>query len=118
MFGENIDKMECGKDKELMLILKDKAQPFLRKNDGYACKVEEDKEITYKNHNDEELTLKVPAGSYIVSSEDGCYPKIMTADEFESKNNFVEGKKEEPKKKDNGPQIGMALMSDEQNSSN
>ena len=115
MFGEKIAEMEDGKDKELMKILEGKAKPFLRKCDGYAHKVDEDKEIKYKDYNDQELTLKVPSGSYVVIGEDSCCPRIVTAEDFEKKNKFVEGKKEMPKK-DKGPKMGMDVIAEEHNS--
>ena len=114
MFGDKIEKMEDGKNKELMKILEGKAKPFLQKCDGYACKVDEDKEITYKDHSDQELTLKVPAGSYIVVEKDSCYPDIVTAESFEAKNKFIEGdKKPEMKEEKKDNPIGMELMSKE-----
>lgn len=108
MYKDKISEMEEGKDKELMQILADGGKPFMRKCDGYAKKVEEDKEITYKDYNDQELTLKVPAGSYIVTEADSCYPKIVTADDFEKKNKMLEGDKEEVVVvKKSGPSIGL-----------
>ena len=62
-------------------------------------KVEEDKEITYKEYNDQGLNLKVPSGSYVVTDLDNCYPKIVTADEFEGKNSFVKNEKKPEAKK-------------------
>lgn len=115
MFGDMIEKMEDGKEKQLMMLVKEDAKPFMRKCDGYAVKVSEDKEITYKDYNDQELTLKVPSGSYVVVSKDGCSPQIQTAEDFEKKNKMMgESKKEAPKKEDKGPSIGMALVSEEQ----
>jgi len=114
MFSKKIEDMEEGKEKELLKILDGKAKPFLRKCDGYAVKVEEDKEIKYKDYNDQELTLKVPEGSYVVVGEDSCYPKIVTSEDFESKNKFVSGEeKPKEKKKENGPKIVIALVSDQ-----
>ena len=112
---DRVEKMEDGKDKELMKILEGKAKPFLQKIDGYACKMEEDKEITYKSYNGQELTLKVPKGSYIMTEQDSCYPKIVTSEEFEKRNKFVGGdeKPKKEKEKEDGSKIGMELMSDE-----
>lgn len=110
MFTNKIKEMEDGKDKELMKILEDKAMPFIRKCDGYAVKVEEDKEIKYKDYNEQELTLKVPAGSYIVVREDRDCPQIITAECFDYKNKFVEGEKPKMKKEDDSHKIGMASM--------
>lgn len=116
MFGGKIEEMDDGKNKELMKILEGKAKPFLQKCDGYACKVDEDKEITYKDHGDQELTLKVPAGSYIVVGKDSCYPEIETAESFEGKNKFVEGEeKHKMKDKKSGPSIGMEVVAETQN---
>jgi|LGOV01.1.fsa_nt_gb hypothetical protein len=111
-----VEKMEDGKDKELMKILAEGGKPFIRKSDGNAVKVSEDKEIKYKDYDDQELTLAVPSGSYVVVNEDSCCPKIVTAEDWESKNKFVEGEK--PKvveKKDNSPKIGIELMAEDNN---
>jgi len=109
MFKEKIESMEDGKEKELLKILDGKAKPFMRICDGFAVKCEEDKEITYKEYNDQELTLKVPKDSYIVVDKDSHYPKIVTAEDFEKKNKFLEDKKEMPKKKE-GIKLGINLM--------
>jgi hypothetical protein len=106
-----ITEMDDGKDKELLKLLQGNEKPFMRKADGYAVKCEEDKEIKYKDHNDNELTLTVPKGSYICIDVDSHYPKIVTAEDFEKKNKFLEGpkKKENPKKEDKFA-IGIEAM--------
>ena len=117
MNEEVVEKMDDGKDKELMKIISDGGKPYVKKSDGHAVKVSEDKEITYKSHDDEELTLKVPSGSYVVVEGDSTYPKIVTAEDWESKNKFLsEDKPKEKKKKDDSPKIGMSGMVPEENS--
>ena len=105
---ERIDDMKDTEEKKLLEILKDKGQPFVKKCDGYAVKMDEDKQIDYKDWEGNERTLKVPAGSYVVVDADCHCPQIRTADDFESKNKIVEKKKEEKKK--DSPVIGMELM--------
>lgn len=107
MKNVKIDEMEEGKEKELMNILADGGKPYVKKQDGYAIKVSEDKEITYRDYSDNELTLKVPAGSYIVSEGDGCYPKIVTAEDFESKNKFIGGEEKKSAPERQSPKIGI-----------
>lgn len=106
-----IDEMGDGKEKELMQILQGKAKPFVRKADGYAVKCEESKTITWKDHEGVENTIEVPEGSYIQVDADSHYPKIVTAEEFEKKNKFLDNpkKKENPKKEDK-PATGMDSM--------
>lgn len=111
MDTEKVEAMDDGKDKELMKILSEGGKPFIRKSDGDAVKVSEDKEIKYKDYDDQELTLAVPAGSYVVVNEDSCCPKIVTAEDWESKNKFIEDKKPKvEKKKDTSHKIGMASV--------
>jgi hypothetical protein len=105
-----LDEMKDTEEKQLLKILKDGGKPFVRKHDGIAVKMDEDKQIEYKDWEDNERTLKVPAGSYVVCNSDGCCPKIVTAEDFEKKNKFMEEskKKEKPEKKeDNSPKIGI-----------
>jgi hypothetical protein len=109
--NDKIEKMDDGKDKELMKIIAEGGKPFIRKSDGDAVKVSEDKEIKYKDYDDQELTLAVPAGSYVVIDENGCAPKIVTAEDWESKNKFIEGDKpKKEKKKDDSRKIGIELI--------
>lgn len=112
MLEAKIEKMDDGKDKELLSLIQEGGKPFMRKADGYAVKMSEDKEIKYKDHSDQELTLKVPEGSYVVVDVDCSYPSIVTAEDFEGKNKLIGDSKPEPKK-DDSPKIGMALMEDE-----
>lgn len=105
MDKDRIEKMEDGKDKELMIIVSD-GKPYKRKCDGYAKKVEEDKEITYKDYQDQENVLKVPAGSYVVLEKDSCCPKIIPAEEFEEKNTFID-KGEKKSTKEDKVKIGL-----------
>jgi hypothetical protein len=59
----------------------------------------------------EEKQLKVPSGSYVVVDSDCHYPKIVTAEDWESKNKFIgEEKPKEKKKEKSGPKIGIELM--------
>lgn len=108
----DIDEMKDTEEKQLLNILKSDGKPFERKCDGYAVKMDEDKQIEYKDWEDNERTLKVPAGSYIVVDSDCRYPKIVTAEDWESKNKFIEEStaEEKPKKK-SGQKIGIELMS-------
>lgn len=108
---EMVTEMSDGKEKELMQILQENAKPFVRKADGYAVKCKESKTITWKDHEGVENTVEVPEGSYICVDADSHYPKIVTAEEFEKKNKFLEGskKKDNPKKEDK-PSIGMDSM--------
>lgn len=112
--NNKVEAMEDGKDKELMKILAEGGKPFIRKSDGNAVKVSEDKEIKYKDYEDQELTLAVPAGSYVVVNEDSCCPKIVTAEDWESKNKFIEEPNKAPKK-EKGPSIGIELMAEDNN---
>ena len=82
---DKIESMDDGKDKELMKILAEGAKPYIKKQDGIAIKVSEDKKIEYKDYEGNENTLSVPAGSYIVTDGESCYPKIVTAEDWESK---------------------------------
>nr|WP_319265299.1 hypothetical protein [uncultured Draconibacterium sp.] len=106
MLNEKVEKMEDGKDKELMKLVADGGKPYIKKMDGMAVKVAEDKEITYKDYEGQENTMKVPAGSYIVTQGDSCYPKIVTAEEFESNNKMLEESKA-VKKDEKTPGIGI-----------
>lgn len=111
MSAEKIAEMPEGKDKELLKVLHDGSYaPFVRKCDGYGVKVEEDKEISYKDFNDQENVLKVPKGSYIVVESDMNYPKILSAEEFKSKYDFI--KKDEPASKKSGPTLSITNLSD------
>lgn len=109
MFKEKIEEIDDGKQKELLKVLNGDAKPFMRKCDGYAVKVSEDTEITFKNHDESETTIKIPKGDYVKVDGDSCYPEIETAESFEKRNKVIEGKKETPKKKDE-PKLGMDLM--------
>lgn len=110
MFSEKIEEMPDGKSKELLKILKDDAKPFMRKADGYAIKVSEDTEIKWKD-DEQETSIKIPAGDYIKVDGDSCYPEIETAESFEKRNKIISGEKKE-KVKDDGPKTGMDLMGD------
>ncbi len=103
-----ITEMDDGKDKELMKLMQGNEKPFMRKADGYAVQCEEEKEIKYKDHSDNELTLAVPKGSFIVVDVDSHYPIIVTKEDFEKKNKFLDNpkKKDNPDKKDT-PSIGL-----------
>ena len=103
------EDMKETEEKQLLKLLEN-GKPFVKKCDGYAVKMEEDKQIEYKDWEDNERTLKVPAGSYVtVDSDYGC-PKIITAEDWEKKNKFI-GSEEKPKKAEqSGPKIGIELM--------
>lgn len=113
MNKEMVEKMEDGKDKELMKIVSEGGKPFVKKHDGHAVKCTEEKTIKYKDYEGNELTLGVPEGSYVVVDSDSNYPKIVPAEEFENKNKFLDN----PKKKDNPvkeekSKTGMSSMED------
>ena len=126
-----VSKMEDGKEKQMMEILADQGRPYLKKHDGYAVEMKEEKQITYTDYNNTEMTMTIPKGSYLMVEEDSSYPKIVTAKEFNDSNKFCgdhvetseeeaneeheasespakEKKEEEGKKK--GPKIGLELM--------
>ena len=44
-YNEIIEEKRNDEEKQLLTILKDKAMPFMRQCDGYACKMDEDKQI-------------------------------------------------------------------------
>lgn len=113
MFEDKIESTENGQAKELLKLMAD-AKPYVKKHDGYAVKIEEDKEVTYKDYDEKELTLKVPAGSYIITEGESCHPSIVTADEFEGNRKFVNGEKVKEVKKESGPKLGLALLSEEE----
>lgn len=123
--------MENGKDKQLMQILADKGRPYEKKFDGYAVKMEEDKQIVFTDYNNTEMTFTIPKGSYIMASEDSNYPKIVTEKEFNDSNEFCgehqeskeeesreeheaaespEKEKKEEEVKKNSPRIGLESM--------
>ena len=111
-----VEKMENSKEKQMMQILADKGRPYEKKHDGYAVKMEEDKQITYTDYNNTELTMTIPKGSYIMVAEDSSYPQVVTEKEFNDSNKFCEGHEEsaeeeeiKPKKK-NEPKIGLEAM--------
>ena len=128
---EVVSKMDDGKDKQLMEILAEHGRPYIKKHDGYAVEMKEEKQITFTDYNNTEMTLTVPKGSYLMVGEDSSYPKIVTAKEFNDSNKFCgdheeaveeenqeeheaseskakEKKEEEGKKK--SPKIGLDLM--------
>lgn len=108
-----IEEMKDSEEKQLMTILKDSGKPFVKKADGYAVKMKEDKQIDYKDWEGNERTLKVPEGSYVVCGADSNYPKIVTAEDFEEKNKFIDGpKKKDNPKKEESSKTGMASMED------
>ena len=103
------EEMKETEEKQLLKLLEN-GKPFVRKHDGYAVKMEEDKQIEYKDWEENERTLKVPAGSYVVVDAKCQYPKIVTAEDWESKNKFIDEPKKETPKKESGPKIGIELM--------
>ena len=86
--AEVVSKMENSKDKQLMEILAEKGKPYLKKHDGYAVKMEEDKQITFTDYNNTEMTMTIPKGSYLMVEEDSNYPKVVTEKEFNDSNKF------------------------------
>lgn len=129
---EVVSKMEDGKEKQMMEILASEGKPYIKKHDGYAVEMKEEKQITYTDYNNTEMTMTIPKGSYLMVEEDSSYPKIVTAKEFNDSNKFCgehtesqeeeakeeheesetseQEKKEEGKKK--GPKIGLESMMD------
>ncbi len=107
---ENIEKMDNGRDKQLMQILADKGKPYKKKFDGYAVKIEEEVQITYTDYDNRELTMTVPEGSYLMVGEDSSCPHIVTEKEWSDSNKFAE----ECDEKHSGKQgrIGLALIQD------
>ncbi|MDD4971899.1 MAG: hypothetical protein PHT07_20935 [Paludibacter sp.] len=101
---EVVSKMENSRDKQLMQILSEKGKPYVKKHDGYAVKMEEDKQITYTDYDNAELTLTIPKGSYLMVGEDSCYPKIVTEKEWDDSNKFL-GEEKRPGKEE--PKIGI-----------
>jgi hypothetical protein len=85
-----VDKMEDGKDKQLMQILADQGKPYVKTHDGYAVKMNEEKQITYTDWNNQELTLTIPKDSYLMVGEDSSCPVIATEKEFNDANKFVD----------------------------
>lgn len=98
-------KKESKEDKLKALMNELGAKPFLKKQDGTAVKVTEDKEVEWTDHDGNKNTLKVPAGSYIVQENNGWCPEIREAEDFEKKNEIVSEKKKEKK-----PTIGIELV--------
>lgn len=129
---EVVSKMEDGKEKQMMEILASEGKPYIKKHDGYAVEMKEEKQITYTDYNNTEMTMTIPKGSYLMVEEDSSYPKIVTAKEFNDSNKFcgdyeetaeqeaneeheaqeskAKEKKEEAKK--NSPKIGIESMMD------
>lgn len=97
---EVVSNMENGKDKQLMGILAERGKPYEKKHDGYAVKMEEDKQITFTDYNNTEMTMTIPKGSYIMVGEDSSYPKIVTEKEFNDSNKFCEGHEYETKEEE------------------
>lgn len=103
----NIEKMDNGRDKQLMEILAEKGKPYIKKFDGYAVKMEEEKNIIYTDYNNQELTLTIPEGSYLMVGEDSSYPNIVTKKEFEDSNKFVDEESKASASKKDKPKIGI-----------
>lgn len=131
--NEVVSKMDNGKEKQLMQILSEQGRPYIKKHDGYAVEMKEDKQITFTDYNNTEMTLTIPKGSYLMVEEDSNYPKIVTAKEFNDSNKFCgehiesseeeakeeheaaespekEKKEEKEESKKKGPKIGLELM--------
>lgn len=104
---ETVEKMENSRDKQLMEILAEKGKPYIKKFDGYAVKMDEEKQITYTDYDNRELTLTIPEGSYLMVGEDSSCPHIVTEKEFVDSNKFVDSD-EKPSKK--STKIGLEAM--------
>lgn len=103
---EVVGKMENSRDKQLMQILADKGKPYIKKFDGYAVKMEEEKQITYTDYDNRELTLTVPKGSYLMVGEDSSCPHIVTEKEWSDSNKFVD-EEQKPSSKKSTSKIGL-----------
>ena len=103
---EVVSKMDDSKEKQLMQILAEKGKPYEKKHDGYAVRMEEDKQITFTDYNNTEMTMTIPKGSYIMVAEDSSYPQVVTEKEFVDSNKFCDEKKSEPSR----PKLGIEAM--------
>ena len=65
-----VSKMEDGKEKQMMEILASEGKPYIKKHDGYAVEMKEEKQITYTDYNNTEMTMTIPKGSYLMVEED------------------------------------------------
>ena len=115
--NETVSKMDNCKEKYLMQLLAEKGKPYVKKHDGYAVKMEEDKQITYTDYNNTELTMTIPKGSYVMVEEDSSYPKIVTEKEWDDSNKFLGGEeaKEEKPEQPKKPEVKIGLESLEGN---
>ena len=104
-----LNEMKETEEKQLLMILKESGKPYVKKHDGIAVKMTEDKQIQYKDYEENERTLKVPAGSYVICEGTSHYPKIVTAEEFEENNKFVSGD-DKPATKGSDIKIGIESM--------
>lgn len=102
---------EDSKDAKIIeAIGKENAKPYVKKYEGLAVKVEEDKEVKFTDYDGHENVLKVPAGS-IVKIMEGCSTEIVTPEDFDKKYVFhdegeeVKEEAKEPAHKKSGPSI-------------
>jgi len=104
---ENVEKMENSRDKQIMLILAEKDKPYMKNYNGYAVRMEEEKQITYTKYDNRELTLTIPEGSYLMVGEDSSCPHIVTEKEWNDSNKFVEDDTKPSYNKINNKKIGL-----------
>ena len=107
---ERVEEMSDSKEKKLMEILLDKGKPYKKKFDGYAVKVEDDIQIEWTDYDNRENTTKIPAGSYVMVGEDSSCPHVVTAEEWDDSNKFVDEESKPKKPEKNKPEIGLASL--------
>lgn len=107
---QSLNEMKDTEEKQLLVILKENGKPVLKKVDGYAAVMDEDKQIDYKDYEGNERTLKVPKGSVVFCEPGSNYPKVITGDDFEKKYKFLEEKK--AKKEEKKSDIGIESIMD------
>jgi hypothetical protein len=107
---DNVEKMVNSRDKQLMLILAEKGKPYIKKFDGYAVKMEEEKQIVYTDKDNRENTFTIPEGSYIMVGEDSSCPHIVTEKEWADSNKFVEDEEKPSSDKGSKKKIGLESL--------
>lgn len=96
-----VEKMDDGKDKEILKAIGSELKPYVKKQDGFAKKIAEDIEITYKDYDGHENTLKIPAGS-IVKVMDYGRTEIVTEEDFNEHYVFHSEEGEKPAEDESG----------------
>lgn len=106
----DLSEMRNSKEKQLLMILKEGGKPVVRKVDGFAVVVDEDKPIKYQDYDDTELTMTIPKGSVVFCEPGNDYPKIITPEDFNEKYKFLEESK--PKKDSEENKLSITQMND------